>query len=107
MKMLKILNNLILRELLPLKSRITFKSNKLDQYNRVLAEVYDSKGVNINKKRIEEGMAVLYMQNQPECVDLLKAERAAKLNKVGVWSDSNFIPPYIYRKTTFKPIISG
>ena len=92
---------------MPIKSKITLKSNKLDQYNRVLAEVFDSKGVNINKKRIEQGMAVLYMQNQPECADLLKAERTAKFNKVGIWSDPNFIPPYIYRKTTPKPIMSG
>ena len=68
--------------------------------------------MNVNKKMIEEGMAVLYFQSQPACRDYHRIEKQAKRDNVGVWSDPDFIPPYFWRKTTTKkpvtePIMVG
>jgi len=76
------------------------KSTGRDQYNRILGEVFNKQSVNVNKKMVETGMAVLYMQSQKECVDYGQIEKEAKRIKAGVWSDPNFELPFLWRKTT-------
>ena len=76
------------------------KSPGRDQYDRILGEVFNNRGINVNKKMVETGMAGLYMQSQKECDDYHQIERDAKRVKAGVWSDPNFEMPFFWRKTT-------
>ncbi len=81
------------------------KSVGRDQYDRILGEVFNKKGLNVNQKMVETGMAVLYMQSQKACDDYHQIERDAKRARVGVWSDPGFEMPFFWRKTTTrKPV---
>lgn len=88
------------RELLSVGDRITVKNTGKDQYGRILGEIYSKTGINVNKKMVETGMAVLYFQSQPACSDYHQIERTAKATKTGVWSDPDFVMPFFWRKTT-------
>ena len=63
--------NLYLRELLPLHSNVTLIGSALDQYNRTLSQVVNSKGININKKMMELGLVALYPGQKGNSQDLI------------------------------------
>jgi len=87
-----------LREFLPINSDVTLLENKKDVYGRTLSHVINSKGVNVNKRMVEVGMAVHYA-SQRECnKEFSGLEATAKKAKTGVWSDSKFEMPWDYRK---------
>lgn len=66
-------------------------------YNRLIAEITNAKGQNVNKKLVEMGLCVHY-PFQKGCDDYKKIEEEAKKAKRGVWSDKNFKMPWDYRK---------
>lgn len=88
----------MVRELLPLHSQVKLAGSTTDLYNRTLAEVINSKGVNTNLKMMEIGMVVFYPY-QKGCKNYKQMEKKAKKSKKGVWSDKNFVKPWDYRKT--------
>ena len=75
------------------------KSPRLDVYKRTLAEVINSQGVNVNKRLVEEGMALVYPFSKSGCsADYSSLEKVAQENKMGVWSDESFVKPWVFRK---------
>ena len=59
------------------------KAPRLDKYKRTLAEVISSKGVNVNKKLVEEGMALIYPFSKAGCSsDYSTLEQAAQEGKI-------------------------
>jgi endonuclease YncB( thermonuclease family) len=66
-------------------------------YGRTLAEIVNIKGVNINRKMVENGMAIYY-PFQSGCKDFQALETSPRKAKTGVWSDPKFEAPWEYRK---------
>lgn len=83
--------------LLPVGTKVGLIGSKLDQYNRTVAELINHKGVNVNKKLVEMGLAVHY-RFQRGCDEYRVIEKKAKKAKKGVWSDPKFEMPWDYRK---------
>lgn len=81
---------------------IIVETTKNDRYGRVVGKILLD-GQDINKLQIERGMAWFYRKYQNELVlddrlAYLHAEQNAKANNLGVWSDSNPLAPWEYRK---------
>ncbi len=82
-----------------INSKVTLNDLSIDRYNRTLATVINSNGVNANVKMISDGMAVFYKW-QDGCSPYEKYELAAKATKTGVWSDPNFVLPSKFKHST-------
>lgn len=87
--------------------QVTVQVTGTDRYSRNLGTVYLS-GTDINKKMIESGFAWHYKQYD-QTPSYSQAEIAARQSNLGLWADSNPIPPWEYRhgKKTNKTPGSG
>jgi micrococcal nuclease len=67
-----------------------------DRYGRTIGMVFIN-GVNVNERLLEAGLAWHYKayDNNPEWAQL---ETQARGRRAGLWSHSNPIPPWEYRK---------
>lgn len=70
--------------------------DKKDGFGRVLGEVHVGQ-VNINHEMLRRGMAWHYVKYSDD-ETLAKLEEEARVNRVGLWSDPNAIPPWDYRR---------
>jgi endonuclease YncB( thermonuclease family) len=77
-------------------TKITLKLGH-DQFERNTADVYLSTGVNLAEKLLEEGLAVV-SPDPDRCINYRSIESKATNNRIGVWSDSNFVLPFIWRQ---------
>jgi endonuclease YncB( thermonuclease family) len=73
-----------------------------DRYGRLLAYVYDSKGISINEKMLREGYAELLIlgANDKYATSFKAAEAYAKQQELNIWSKTGGLEmsPYKYRK---------
>jgi endonuclease YncB( thermonuclease family) len=76
---------------------IDLEEKSKDWYGRTVANVYLG-GRWINKELVEEGMVWHYKQYAKKSSELAEAERLAKENKLGLWSDKNPVPPWEFRR---------
>jgi len=83
--------------LLPVGTKVGLIGSQTDLYNRTVAELVNHKGVNVNKRIVEMGLAVHY-RFQRGCDAYKTIEAKAKKTKKGVWSDRKFVMPWDYRK---------
>jgi endonuclease YncB( thermonuclease family) len=67
-----------------------------DRYGRVIGHV-TAEGVDINAELVRLGYAWVYRRysNDPE---LLRLEESARAEKLGLWAESNPIPPWEWRR---------
>lgn len=70
---------------------------EVDQYNRVLAEVYTEDGRWLNHKAVADGLAWRYKKYSKD-ERLAKAEDYAREAKVGIWSKEGRIAPWDWRE---------
>ena len=77
-------------------TRITLKLGQ-DQFQRNTADVFMSNGVNLGEKLLEEGLAVV-SPDPDRCNNYRSIELKATNNRIGVWSDSNFVLPFVWRQ---------
>lgn len=90
-----------LAQMIPVGSKVKIKPHTIDRYGRTVAEVFsNSQSVGLNQ--VNAGYAVVYRVpaylkhcNVP---DLDKAEKYAKLKKLGIWSVNPVCLPSDYRK---------
>lgn len=72
-----------------------------DRYGRKVAEVRLPDGTLAQEILAREGLAVVYYQYIKNCVDAAVVEQAeaqAKQQKVGLWSDVQFVTPSVWRR---------
>ena len=73
-----------------------------DRYGRLLAYVYDSKGISINEKMLREGYAELLIlwANDKYATSFKTAEAYARQHELNIWSKDGGLEmsPYKYRK---------
>lgn len=74
-----------LRSLIPLGSYISYNQIDIDQYGRVVAEVFSADGNNLNQAQVRAGQAAVYSYycEKPE-YDTLQA--TAQSQGIGIWS---------------------
>jgi endonuclease YncB( thermonuclease family) len=81
---------------------VTVSYDGVDKYGRLLAWVYVDDGASINLLQVRAGLAWHYaFPGNPWTVDdhlLARAEREARTARLGLWSRSNPLPPWQYRK---------
>lgn len=93
-----------LKQLLPLGEPVTLRSSSSrDRYNRVLAEVFvQGDPEPINLQMVREGIAPVYSDYLRFCKDTSKTyldyEKSAKQQRIGVWADSDFVAPWVFRQ---------
>ncbi|MEZ5344825.1 MAG: thermonuclease family protein [Pyrinomonadaceae bacterium] len=84
------------------KKNVTLRSFGSDKYGRTIAEVFVD-GKNINVEQIRRGFAWHYkfhekQQTPAERLIYSKAQEFAKQNRLGLWADSDPVPPWDFRK---------
>jgi endonuclease YncB( thermonuclease family) len=72
-------------------------SNKFDRNKRLIAEVILQDGTNLNKQLIKNGLA-WHFKKYSKDTEYAELELQARQNKIGLWSDSDQIPPWEWRK---------
>lgn len=82
-----------------------------DRYGRLLAYVYDSRGISINEKMLREGYAELLIlgANDKYATSFKAAEAYAKQHELNIWSKDGGLEmsPYKYRRKTKGKFKSG
>lgn len=68
----------------------------VDRYGRIVGDVFVS-GENINEIQVKQGMAWVYRQYAHD-KSLVYAEMLARNNRIGLWSESNPVPPWDFRR---------
>jgi endonuclease YncB( thermonuclease family) len=72
-----------------------------DRYGRTVGEL-SCAGTNANEAMVRSGMAWVYRKYAKGYPGLYKLEDEAKAAKRGLWTDSNPVPPWEWRKLGFK-----
>lgn len=72
-------------------------NNKYDRYKRLIAEVILEDGTNLNKELIKQGLA-WHFKKYSDDLEYSEIENEAKINRIGLWSEQNPIPPWESRK---------
>jgi endonuclease YncB( thermonuclease family) len=71
--------------------------NQIDRNKRLIGEVINADGLNVNKALVKAGLAwhfIKYSSNQ----EYAALEKSARAMKVGLWTDPNPTPPWNWRK---------
>ena len=77
------------------KKKVSISFDKVDGFGRLIGLITIPPGLNISLEQIKSGYAWAYRTKDPE---LINAETIARSQKLGLWSDPNPIPPWIFRK---------
>ena len=75
---------------------VVVKYETKDRYGRILGTIY-YQNKDINLKQVEDGYAWVYRQYSNK-QNYIKAEKEARDNKKGLWSDKNPTEPWEFRK---------
>ena len=68
-----------------------------DRYGRSVCRILLN-GVDVNKIQLQRGMAWHYVQYSKDA-SYAQAEKAAQQQRLGLWADSNPIPPWSFRRS--------
>jgi endonuclease YncB( thermonuclease family) len=71
--------------------------NQIDRNKRLIGEVINADGLNVNKALVKAGLAwhfIKYSSNH----EYAALEKSARAMKVGLWTDPNPTPPWNWRK---------
>tara|TARA_B100001778_G_scaffold303414_1_gene280723 strand:- start:467 stop:937 length:471 start_codon:yes stop_codon:yes gene_type:complete len=88
-----------LKELLGGNSEASVTVLDKDRYGRLICELdIKSEDIPVNQWMVSQGYAWHYIKYAPNDIKLQSAEENARINKLGLWSSENPIPPWNYRK---------
>jgi len=75
---------------------ITVEYTEKDKYGRILGTIENGSQL-INLEQVKRGMAWVYRKYCNNC-EYFEAEKQARANMLGVWSQPNPVPPWEFRK---------
>jgi endonuclease YncB( thermonuclease family) len=78
-----------------LNKRVSIAVETIDTNGRTVGTIY-SDGLDVNREQVRLGMAWAYRQYLRD-QSLLQLETQARKARVGLWSDANPMPPWVYR----------
>ena len=76
---------------------VTVRVMDTDRYGRLVADIVLADGSILNRELVRLGMAWHYKQYSKDAV-LAELELKARASKIGLWADSNPVPPWEFRK---------
>ena len=77
---------------------VIIKPTGMDRYRRTLAVVILPDGLNVNQALVQHGYAWWYRRYAGGDSSLKAAEKHAKANKLGLWTEPNPIAPWDWRR---------
>ena len=77
---------------------VTLQTHGHDRYKRTLADVLLPDGTNVNHELVKNGWCWWYRKYAPRDMVLEGLEKSAREAKKGLWSDSQPVPPWEWRK---------
>lgn len=80
---------------------VFLRKSGVDRYRRIIGEIILQDGINVNKEMVKSGMA-WHFKKYSKNNDYTLLEQYARVNKLGIWSESNPVPPWEFRKTRKK-----
>lgn len=78
-----------------LNQKVVIKYKELGKYGRYIGQVY-KKALNVNKKMIREGQAILYSNMAPKSWFYLEFD--ARIKRKGIYKTEGFFSPKSYRR---------
>jgi micrococcal nuclease len=72
-----------------------------DRFKRIIAEILLKDGRNVNKELVKNGLA-WHFKKYSDNIEYAELEIIARNNHFGIWSESNPIAPWDWRKKTDK-----
>jgi len=78
--------------------------NKFDRNGRLIGVVLNQNGENINKELVKAGLAWFYYKYSTD-TSYSFLEQGARQKRIGIWSETDPIPPWDYRKKSKKVVI--
>ena len=69
-----------------------------DKRGRTIADVVLSDGTNLSHLLVRDGWCWWYKRYAPNNVILEELERRARASRIGLWAETDPIPPWLYRK---------
>ena len=78
--------------------KVILQTHGLDKYGRTIADVLLPDGINVNHALVKDGWCWWYPKYAPGTVILDELERRARGSGIGLWADSNPVPPWEWRK---------
>lgn len=76
---------------------VTVLGEKYDRYQRLIAVIINQKKQNVNQEMIKKGMAWHFTKYSKDD-SYAKLETIARKSKIGLWSASNPVAPWLWRK---------
>lgn len=79
---------------------VTVEPIEKDRYGRTVSMVVYGNGQNLSGELIKAGFAWVYRKycTLPVCLEWSDLEREARADEIGLWSQTNPVPPWEYRK---------
>jgi micrococcal nuclease len=88
------------------KQEVFVDWKKKDRYGRIIGSVTLTDGRALNEELVRSGYAWWYREYS-KSAHLANLEAGARLARVGLWNDAGPVPPWIFRKTQRRPIVSS
>ncbi len=73
----------------------------VDRYKRIVGRVYVG-DIDVNRELVAQGFAWVYRKYSDDA-ELLELEAQAREGRLGLWADSNAIPPWEWRRGSRTP----
>jgi len=86
---------------------VTVRPVETDRYGRTVAEVILPGGRSLGREMVGRGMAWWYRKYAPADKDFERLEAGARAAKAGLWSQTNPVPPWSWRKGDGAPQTAG
>lgn len=87
----KVLSDLCFGQIVTISS-----TGEFDRYGRLIGEIYNDQGLNINKEMVHLGMA-WHFKKYSNDMDYDDLEKEARSSKRGLWQEPNAIAPWDFR----------
>ncbi|HEY9760457.1 MAG TPA: thermonuclease family protein [Oculatellaceae cyanobacterium] len=86
-------------ERLTLGQTVTIHDRGYDRYGRIVADVTNRQGINVNQTLVKTGMAWWYQEFAPHDHTLERLQISAQRKRLGLWAHPGSEPPWVYRRT--------
>ena len=69
-----------------------------DRYGRLVGEIWNTDGVNVNLRLVCDGYAWWYETYAPDQLEYSECQESARAQQLGLWSDENPTAPWDWRR---------
>lgn len=77
---------------------VIVNGSSFDRNKRLIAEVFLPDGKNLNQELVKAGLA-WHFKKYSSSLEYARLEQIARTKNIGLWSESNPIPPWLWRKS--------